>query len=814
MAFRRGPQRARYLAAAAWLLVGGSSLTGCASLGGLSGGDSDAGCAKGTSCADGEATGPRDGSSMDAKSHDATTADGHASTDGNMHLRDSAPLDTGLGDAANAIVAVLPSLVAFGDAGGTAGLVPCGTTPSPRTFTVANHGMADFTYWTAFASGASSRYSLSVDCTEATPCAVLAGQTATVTVTAPAVPANAGLASYDDTLAIFTSAPGDLGHAVQLVLASYGAILQLSPSDEDFGVQPNTGTYSQAVQVLNSGNAPLMGAALAIAPGSSPTLSVTPSTIDVPAATSTSVGSTTVTANFAPAGTTSAATAAVTILVPANSTCAPLPNGLTLEGRGSASAVSVTSLLNFNAGQNGGVGVSCGTTGPMLDAVVTNIGSSIVHITGLSLGRGTSSPFTVSTTGLPITVGPSASVSLPVVPGAIAASSPPAASFNDTLTITTDALGDTPHAVALDETSAGATVSIIPSNITFSSTPLNQRAAYPLLVTNSGNIAAPVTLSASNSVFTFDGNIVATPASSVSPNAYFTPTAVQTYATSGSLVVASGVPLCGAFDGTTDFMVSGAGSTSNAYSVAPGNIGFGANTCGAQGAAGTPPAAQTVTISNFTASSAKWTAILGGANPSYFMLSATSGSVPADMSSTAGTSSFSIAPIALSSTSGLTAGEVADGITAVVSVIVGTAPTEETFTFPISETPTGAFPTWPQPAILDVQGSPATFALDNACPTPATFTFTSSSPAIFVVSPSMGQASANAPLEAFVNASAPSGAMATISASLASPTTPLCGPLPSAIDVYVATLSSAASASASGSGSGSGSHDSGPDAVP
>jgi len=443
----------------------------------------------------------------------------------------------------------------------------------------------------------------------------------------------------------------------------------------------------------------------------------------------------------------------------------------------------MTPSLDFNTLSNKGVGVSCGTTGMPLDVLVKNTGSGGAEITALALGLGAASPYTLPS--LPIHVPASSTVPIPIKPKPIPKSSPPGADLNDTLTVTTtngrvDG-GLQSATVSLIETSAGAALSLSSTTITFSSTPTGTKATDQLSLTNSGNLDAPVVFSSGgNPVFTFDAPVTAPKSANAFPNAYFTPTNPQGYQSKGSMVVVAdaGVPLCSLFDGSDGsigLQLSGSGTTSNTYAVAPGSIAFGPNTCRAAA-----PVAQTVTITDDAVASTTWTATLSGSNAGFFKLSAVSGMV----SGSGATATFTVAPTALLSTSGLTAGDIQSGVSATLTVVVDTGGNAETFTIPVSETPIGAFPTWSTSAItITGGGSTGSAELQNAAIAPTSFTFKSSSTS-FPVSPGSGSSSAGAPLTLTVTDNALLGSgSATVTVSLTTPSDPLCGPLPGALSV-------------------------------
>jgi len=561
-------------------------------------------------------------------------------------------------DAGSSIVTVTPSTLLFGaaDDGGKRGFVPCGASPGRQTFTVKNNGKGNVTWWPAFGLGGGSPYSLNVGCSEQSPCSLQPGDHVLVTVTGPAVPATAGIKTFDDTVTVFSSAPNDLGSVVTLKESSYGSILKLSQMDQNWGQVPYTLTASQGIEVLNSGNAPATVTLTLADGGSSELTTFIPdagaSSLNVPAG-----GKGTFDVDFSPNRSVTPVSSGVSLQ--ANNTCAPLPGELTLEGQGTPSLIEVTSSLDFNAAVDGGtegIGVPCGSTGPTLDVVVKNTGTVSANITALSLGADGGSPYyTIMAPGvLPYTVPAMGTATIEVIPQPIPASSPPGANRNGVLTVTTDATGDMPHNVALIQTSAGAVLSLAPSMVAFNPTVVHETASYPLTVTNTGNVGASIafSLTAGSGPFTFDQNVVAAPNAGTYPNAYFKPTSTGMYSATGMLT-ASGAPFCSGFSGSSTFSLSGSGTTGILYGVSPSTVALGGNICASQGGPGTPPAEQTVTISNASNSPAQWMASLGGASPSLFTLSAMSGNVPA-ATSTPATVQLTVGAKPLSSSSNLT----------------------------------------------------------------------------------------------------------------------------------------------------------------
>jgi hypothetical protein len=679
-----------------------------------------------------------------------------------------------------AAVSVSPAALPFTSMGNAAGFVSCGSSPATQTFTVTNNGSQSYTYYATFATGSSSLYSLSpagggtFGCTQAAPCTLAAGASAVVTVTGPPVPANAGITTYDDTLTVFTSAPGgSAGQAVSLSEASYGAILAYNPTSQNWGPEPEGEAYTQAIGLVNSGNGPVtVNLALTTSdPTSSGEFTLSGNTgLAVPVAGASFDAIFTPTANDAGNQAASGAVA-VTVATGGGAVCAALPNELPLSGSGTTSSFTVTSSLNFNlSAVNGGAGISCGTTAAAQSVVVSNIGGTTPTAT-LALGLGSNSAFTAPAS---VQINANGTTDITVTPKTIPASSPPAADLNDTLVITIDGVN---HYVALTETSAGAVLSLYPSSVTFSPTGSGGTTNYPLTLTNSGNVTATVTFGTSGAPFTLPaGNYTATADANTTPNATFRPTAADNFTGTGTLTVKSGTPVCSSFSGSIALSFSGAGATNNTFTVTTNGGGataaFGANDCGEAA-----PGANTVTITgtvglNTTGTSVGWTAALGGPGASYYTLSAASGTVETGgLDDTNGT--FTITPIALTGSSSLTAAQVLYGLQATVTVTVGTGATQEVFTIPVSETPTGVFAVWGEPQVEVGPGYSSAFTLLNLSSVSGAFTLTSGSPSTYAVTPASGNAVSGTPLSGSAAATA-SGTAGTIIIT-ASTSTRLCG---------------------------------------
>jgi hypothetical protein len=174
--------------------------------------------------------------------------------------------------------------------------------------------------------------------------------------------------------------------------------------------------------------------------------------------------------------------------------CQPPPSSVNLRGQGTATAGVSPGSLNF--GQ-----VDCGTSA---DFQTVTISSTIAMKFTATLGKAETHFTLADSNGVAIPSGgevsmPAASTfTLRVIPNRIRipASTAPGA-FNDTLTITTDVPGDTPKNVNLQMTARGAIFAFNPTQVVRSGT-INQSANDVIALVNSGNAAAPYTLTITN----------------------------------------------------------------------------------------------------------------------------------------------------------------------------------------------------------------------------------------------------------------------------------------------------------------------------
>jgi hypothetical protein len=774
--------------------------------------------------------GERDAPPVDATGHDGTLVDAaHTDAPAAHDAKEAGPKDAKTSDAQPPTFEVSPTALAFGDAGGKLGFVACGSMAAPtRRVSVVNHGAAALSWWASLGLGAASPYKLSTSCTASTPCTIEAGDASTleITITGPVAAADAGIATYSDTLTLFSTATGEPPTNVALQTSSYGAVVAFSQTDVNFGQQPENqpdGGYPQGLELENSGNAPFAGT-LHVGPairtgdagasdgGDASTgsgdfvLSTAPhdaspgdgTLLDVPASSGTGF-----TVSFNPAGTLTAASGSLIVgSESAGGLCAALPAPVSLEGQGTKSPISVTSSLNFNndVNGNGGIGISCGLTASAQSITITNASMTPATVKGLTLGLGAASPFTVPATTPTITIpaasvtGPG-SVTIPITPNAIPKATVPGTVFNDALTVVTSVAGDLPHLVQLEMTAAGVVLTVAATSVVVSTTPVGHVTQQSVYVTNTGNIntgGGQLTTSMTNPVFVWqDGQLNAYEPNPQPFRIQFDPTAAETYTGVGTLVLGASVPICsppnGAappFDGTLAISITGTGATSPYYNAILHELGF-VMPCAALGATPTNLTFTDVLENKLDPNPVRWTAALTGPDASYFTLSATGGMLTG--STLAGpTANLTVTALGLSSTSGLSSTQAAFGLNGMLTVTFFGMDTE-IYTMPILEQPQGTYLVW-SPSALDVplaaSSAVSLFEWDNYA---ANVTLASGSPSLFPVQLVGGSASRiGRPLNALVGDSTEAiGEMTTLTATVSGTTTPMCGPPPAPLSVTV-----------------------------
>ncbi|MDB4933293.1 MAG: hypothetical protein JWP87_265, partial [Labilithrix sp.] len=398
------------------------------------------------------------------------------------------------------------------------GLVECGTSAASKTVKITNAGLTAFNWTATLANG--THYTL-----DAASGIVAANSSANVVVSPGMIPATSDVSPnlYGDTLTITTTAPGDDPHVVDLLETAHGAILSQSKGAIDFGSvlvsSPATSTFT----VSNSGNAPAT-----VSFTTSPAVfTVSPQAQVVGAGASYDA-----TAHFAPtaqqayAGT-AAMTTAGTVL------CGALPTpAIALTGNGALSAQVSPSNVDFGL-------VACGATGTASKVTLTNT-SPNSFTWGATLGT---AYYTITPTSGTLLKGKS--VDIVITPKAIPSTSATTADlYADTLTIKTNPALESPYVAAVHMTAQGAILSFNPTTLAFGNQKKDTSRTKSYAVVNSGNLAAPITLTKSGSMYSITPTTetVNAGSSTTTLNASFKPT--QTGNQNGSVSVSTTAKRC------------------------------------------------------------------------------------------------------------------------------------------------------------------------------------------------------------------------------------------------------------------------------
>jgi hypothetical protein len=359
------------------------------------------------------------------------------------------------------------------------GTVDCGTTAGAKTITVKNTSSTTAFNITdvSLAGAASSPYVVTIGGNAiATPVSVAAGASVVITVTPKAIPSVSEVTPnlYGDTLTVTTDDPSDSPHALDLRMTAQGAILSQSSASIDFGAVILNTTATTPITVTNSGNVPatvsygLGTAAFGLTPQGQTVAGGSKYTADV---------------TFTPTAKTAYASTATMSIAPGPVLCAPLPAGITLAGQGAVSASLSPTSLDFGL-------VSCNTTAAAKTVVLKNTGTAAFTWNG-TLGK-TYYAIAPKTGSL----NPGDTVTITVTPAKVPATSATTADlYADTLTIATTPSLESPYLVSLHETASGAILSFNPTSLAFGYVRAGRSSTLSFAVANSGNVAAPYTLS-------------------------------------------------------------------------------------------------------------------------------------------------------------------------------------------------------------------------------------------------------------------------------------------------------------------------------
>jgi len=616
-------------------------------------------------------------------------------------------------------LAVSPDALNFG----TNGFVTCNATPAAAAalgLTLSNVGGQPFS-WSATLGRSPSPFKLA-------PAAgvLTAGASATIVVTPSALPFPADTAAnaYGDALSITTTIAADIVHAIKLNQTAQGAILAFQPAAPyDFGNVQVGSAASASVQIANLGSA-----SINVALNAGKLTGPADATFSVNAGASSQLGGVAAgttqafAIGFAPGSLPADATAAsgaLAVLASGAALCAAPPQALSLTGTGTVASVttSPSSQITFTGPgmtQNGTVfgppaqGFTyCGTTAGARTIVFGNSGTASYTIAGAVLSLGANSPYAVSIgnngDGVGV-VNPGKTVSLTITSAPVPANwsfQSPATTFNDSLTVTTNAVGDSPHVFSITQSPYGAVLqSFAPppaastTAFNFANTAGGGQASIPMGIANAGNAPAIVTFVVTSSgnapVGTWSFDTTTVPAFSFLPDgttpfsAYFDPPVVSAntaYSGGAATFALSNTPLCTTTLPVAKATMKGTATTDQPITVTPTAITFKAISCGASAPA---EVNSTVTIKNSTGAPASWTAsIPANGNNTSFALSASSGTVAASS-----TASFTVSPAPIPTAATVVAPGSGAQYSNTLTVTVGLG---NTFTIPVTETASGLF---------------------------------------------------------------------------------------------------------------------------
>jgi hypothetical protein len=571
-----------------------------------------------------------------------------------------------------------------------------GGAPPSQTFVVSNSSQTTNMNWTLSALEGPGAHQYTVSANPA-PGLLTPNTSSIVTVTAAAVPSpvvDPSPASLAAQVTVTTDVPFDPPHVVALSEEPLGDQLFVTSPDQAgnllrFGQLPLATAFTRSFTLTNAANPNSPAANVSIAISGAGAAAYSPATQSSAPAAGASVA-VPVTFNAA-----SAISYPATVAFTTNDAlCTPLPSPLTLQGTGTAGALTLSaSTLYFGTNPNATdvtqrALVPCGSTGTAQTLTITNSGNQSLTLTGVTLAGGTSSPFSLSgpaTAGPTLAIGGSTTVT--ITPTKIPATGvdPNSAAYNDNLTIATNVPGSLGSAVQLLMQPQGAVISgtAPPATWNFGTVAEGSIGTYQgTLIQNTGNLAATVTLQAVSpltlpSVFGLQGNPVTVPANGqASLVGQFAPNLGNgSWSGQGELVVSASAfcnPLPAAW--TSPQIAMSGTSTSSPIVTLSGNLAFAATNCGAA-----VPGGQSVTLTNLTNQAYTYTLSLSsGAH--YLPSDGGAGALAAN-----GTSTIVLNPVPVIPGAGVHAGILGDELTVTVDTVPPTV-----LTAPISWTLSGA----------------------------------------------------------------------------------------------------------------------------
>jgi hypothetical protein len=424
-----------------------------------------------------------------------TSLTGTATQSGRIHMIDS-------GNASNVYCAPLPSPLALAatEANITTsvdkttidfGSTDCGSQKAPQSVTINNLASTGSSItWNATITSGTAFYTLSNASGSIPPNGSVQFQ-----VQPKPIPQTSAVTPnlYSGTVSITTSAPNDTGHVVQLSQSAQGVILQATAGTTiAFGGQSVNQTLTHQYSLTNAGNVTVSGLQISNANpvftvnAASQTFNLDPNQTQVPII------------SFTPTAVQTYSDTLITTVPAGTVLCAAAPTNVTLSGTGVTGVSVSVSSLNFGF-------VQCQSAPPSGQAItLQNKGATLNWTPTLGRGQQNLSPyFALSTsggaaiaTGAPQLLAAGSSVTFIVTPTQInTPASTSSDAFADTLTVTTDSVGDAPHIIQLHMTAQGAFLAFSPSAIDFGDIGSGvTNIGHGINVINTGNFPAAYTL--------------------------------------------------------------------------------------------------------------------------------------------------------------------------------------------------------------------------------------------------------------------------------------------------------------------------------
>ena len=369
----------------------------------------------------------------------------------------------------------------------------CGATPVGQTLTVTNTGAASMDWSAVLESGSSSIFHLSSTGATLTPSSIDPEPSTVVTVT-PASPSHA--AQVTDTIDITTNSLGDtITHKVVLTQTPLGDVVTVvGPDSVELGSVPiaSPALQSQPVTLTvhndaNPNSAPAVVTFQLSGPGAA-YFTVTPSSVTVPAGKLAEV-----TVTFSPGSDPAIVTTgnhldlAATLRwhVGAEANCGTDLADIPVTGTATLAQVTgIPTFLEFGL-------VNCGASALQQQIVVNNPGSASYQITSVTFVNSTY--YALDYPDLPKAMPAGSSAIITVTPKSIPAvvsTVPDHATYNGGLTITTDAINDTPHQVILHMGAQGAIIASTPwpTEWNFGTASIGASRQLLVPVVNNGNV--------------------------------------------------------------------------------------------------------------------------------------------------------------------------------------------------------------------------------------------------------------------------------------------------------------------------------------